>query len=100
MTEMITQAQMARLAEVSVKTLQRYVADGKLVPVIKTDTSVMFRFDQLDKVKELWWGGKKSGKAKTARGGSTLETTAAKLARARSRRAKERSDTTGLEDLL
>ncbi len=100
MTEIVTQAQMARLADITVKTLQRYVAAGKITPEIHTTQAVMFRFDQLDEVKALWWGGKKSGKPKTVRGGYTTETTAAKLARVRSRREKERADTTGLDDLL
>lgn len=98
MTE-LTQIQLAKLSDVSPKTIQRYIAEGKLSPL----ASGMFSIGQVKDVRDLWWGGKKSGKRKTAGSGSTGAITAAKLAAARSLRAKlslRQDDATGLEDLL
>jgi len=98
MTE-LTQIQLAKLSDVTPKTIQRYVAEGKLSPL----ANGMFSIGQVKDVRELWWGGKKSGRRKTAGSGYTGAMTAAKLAAARSLRAKlslRSDDATGLEDLL
>ncbi len=99
MTELLTQAQLAKLSDVSTKTVQRYIAEGKLSPL----ADGTFSIGQVGEVKALWWGGKKSGKRKTAGSVSIGAMTAAKLAAARSLRAKlrlRRDDATGFEDLL
>lgn len=98
MTE-LTQIQLAKLSDVTTKTIQRYIREGKLSPL----DNGMFSIGQVKMVRDLWWGGKKSGKRKTAGSGSTGKTTAAKLAAARSLRARlslRSDDVTGLEDLL
>lgn len=99
MTELLNQAQLAKLSDVSTKTVQRYVAEGKLLPL----ADGMFSIAQVGEVKKLWWGGKKSGKRKTDNSVSIGAMTAAKLAAARSLRERlrlRRDDATGFEDLL
>lgn len=99
MTELLNQSQLAKLSDVSPKTIQRYIAEGKLSPL----ENGMFSLAQVGEVKALWWGGKKSGRRKTGNSVSIGEMTAAKLAAARSLRARlrlRRDDATGFEDLL